>query len=137
MSRGYGVKYQNKDVVYVSWKKHYCPHCKTKVKTVMVEKTVERNSPEAEDFDFRFGMAGRHFTVDKATFRWKEFECPTCNTHFTIKEMQQIEGVYNETEEEAPKSKQKTIAKRIFSFLLMFSLFLLITYLYKKCSGEF
>ncbi len=136
MGRGYGVKYQNKDFVYVSLKKHYCPHCKTKVKTVMVEKTVERNSPEAKDFDFRFGIAGTHFIVDKATFKWKEFECPTCNTHFTIKEMQQIEGVYEEPEEKAPESKKRTILKRIFRYIFMIALFILITYLYKKCSGE-
>ncbi len=136
MSRGYGVKYQNKDFVYVSLKKHYCPHCNTRVKTVMVEKVVEKNSPEAEEFDFRFGMAGRHFIVDKAKFKWKEFECPACNTHFTIKEMQQIEGVYEEPEEKASESKTKTILKRILRYILMIALFILITYLYKKCSGE-
>ncbi len=136
MSGGYGVKYQHRDFVYVSLKKHYCPHCNTKVKTVTVEKVVEKNSPEAEDFDFRFGMAGRHFVVDKAKFKWKEFECPTCNTHFTIKEMQQIEGIYKEPEEKTPKSKQKTIAKRIIRYVFMIALFVLITYLYKKCSGE-
>ncbi len=136
MSRGYGVKYQNKDVAYVSFKKYYCPHCKIKIKTVPVEKTVERNSPEAEDFDFRFSVGGTHFTVDKATFKWKEFECPTCNTHFTIKEMQQIEGVYKEPEEKAPESKTKTILKRILRYILMVALFILITYVYKKCSGE-
>ncbi len=136
MNRGYGVKYQNKDFVYVSLKKHYCPHCNIKVKTVMVEKVVERNSPEAKDFDFHFGTGGTHFIVDKATFKWKEFECPTCNTHFSIKEMQQIEGVYREPEEKAPENEKKTILKRIFRYILMVILFIFITCLYKKCSGE-
>ncbi len=38
MGHGYGIKYQNEDFVYVCLKKHDCPHCKTKVKTVMVKK---------------------------------------------------------------------------------------------------
>ncbi len=135
MGRGYGVQYQNKDVVYVSLKKHYCPHCKTKLKTVMVEKVVERNSPEAKDYDFRFEACGTHFTVDKAKFKWKEFECPTCHTHFTVKEMQQLEGVYKEPEEKAPESTQKNIFKRVVRYALMFALFVLITYLYKQCAG--
>ncbi len=133
MSRGYGVKYQNKDVVYVSFKKHYCPHCKTKVKTVMVEKVLDRNSPEAEDFDFRIGT---HLTVDKAKFKWKEFECPTCHSHFTVKQMQQIEGVYEEPEEKAPESKTKRATRRILWFVLMVFLYILISYITKKCSGE-
>ncbi len=103
----------------------------------MVEKTVERNSPEAEYFDFRFSACGTHFTVDKATFKWKEFECPTCNTHFTVKEMQQVEGVYKEPEQKAPENKKKTIVKRILRYILMVALFILITCLYKKCSVEF
>ncbi len=134
---GYGVKYQNQDVIYISFKKHYCPHCKTKLKTVVVEKVVERNSPEAKDFDFHFSACGTHFKVDRATFKWKEFECPSCGAHFTVKEMQQIEGVYREPKEKPPDSKAKAICKKILRFAFMFALFMLASYLYKRCMGAF
>ncbi len=130
MRLGSGVRYQNNNLRYVSFKKHYCPHCKTQVKTVMVERMVERNSPEGKDFNFRFKVGNTYILVDEATFRWKEFECPNCNTHFTIKEMQQIEGVYKE-----PTENSGQTLKQVLQYLLPLALFLLFSYLYKQHFG--
>ncbi len=111
----YGIQYQNSDIIYVSFQKHFCPSCQTRVRTVMVQKTVERDSPEGKDFDFHIG---RGVAVEKATFKWKEFECPNCNRHFTVKEMQQIEGVYAEPTEEVLGEKPKKGLRRLCRFFL-------------------
>ena len=89
-----GKKYINEDIAYVSFKKHYCPSCKTKLKTVKVSKIVDYNSPEAKDYDFEVGTAGDDFVVTgKVEFVRKEFECPNCHAHFSVKELKKSEGI--------------------------------------------
>ena len=89
-----GKKYINEDIVYVSFKKHYCPSCKTKLKTVKVSKTVDYNSPEAKDYNFEVGTAGDDFAVTgKVEFVRKEFECSNCHEHFSVKELKKSEGI--------------------------------------------
>ena len=89
-----GKKYSNKDVVYVSLTKHFCPYCGAKLRTVKVSKVVNFHSPEAKNYDFSIG-SGQHAMIvdDDVKFIWKEFECPKCSKHFTVEELKKIEGV--------------------------------------------
>lgn len=84
-----GKKYLNPDIVYISWTKHYCPNCKNKLKTVKVSKIVNRNSPEAKDYDFSSDIV---LTGD-VEFIWKEFECPQCHKHYSVNELKKTEGI--------------------------------------------
>ena len=88
----HGVKYDSKDILYLR-KPHFCPDCKTKLKTVKVSKVVNWKSPEAKDYDF---SSVDTYLVGNIKFVWKEFECPSCNRHITVKEMKKLEGVYKE-----------------------------------------
>ena len=87
-----GVKYFNNDIGYLK-EPHFCPYCKTKLKTVKVSKVVNPKSPEAKDFDFSLGSApNKIWLTGNTKFIWKEFECPNCKKHITVKEMKEIEG---------------------------------------------
>lgn len=89
-----GVKYLNKDVGYVSFTKHFCPDCSSKLKTVKVSKIINFNSPEADKYDFYFGLGQDGFVVNgDVKFVWKEFECSNCKRHFTVEELKKIEGI--------------------------------------------
>ncbi len=105
-----GKKYVNKDVAYVSLKKHPCPHCGNRLKTVKVSRVVNYHSPEAKDFDFEFGSAGHLMTVTgDVKFSWEEFECPDCGQHFTVEQLKELEGVDQSDGGESgqPKSNNK------------------------------
>ena len=92
----HGVKYFNNDVRYLK-KEHFCPDCKSKLETVKVTKVVNHKSPEAKDFDFGLGTGtGRIGLLGNIKFVWKEFECPSCKRHLSVKEMKELEGVCEE-----------------------------------------
>ncbi len=82
-----GIKYFNDDVIYMI-KKHYCPDCKTLLQKVKVSRIVNSKSPEAKNFDF--SNVDTWF-IGNVKFVWKEFECPECKRHITVKEMKEIE----------------------------------------------
>ena len=114
-----GKKYFNKDVVYVSFKKHLCPNCSNKLKKVKVSKTVNFHSAEADNYDFRFG-SGKHILVinDDVEFVWKEFDCPNCKTHFTVDELKKIEGIELTDENKNGLNNRNTVKDLIVFFLI-------------------
>lgn len=118
-----GEKYINKDVVYVSLTKHYCPNCSENLKTVKVSKVINYHSPEAENFDFTFG-SGNHIMVvnDDVKFTWKEFECPKCKKHFTVEELKTIEGL----EPDILSDDKKQVGKRnsIKNLIILFMIYI-------------
>ena len=121
-----GKKYINKDVNYVSFKKHFCPNCSTKLKTVKVSKTVNFFSPEAKDFDFSFSSLGHNLVVnDDIEFSWKEFDCPSCKTHFTVNELKKIEGI-DLTHKNTDEENKSKATKGWILFYLVGILFALI-----------
>ena len=116
-----GKKYFNKDVVYVSLTKHSCPNCCGVLKTVKVSKIVNFKSPEADSFNFRFG-SGKHVMIvdDDVEFTWKEFECPKCKKHFTVEELQKIEGFgVDEYSANEPSINKRNKVKDLIIFFLI------------------
>ncbi len=82
-----GKKYFNNDVFYLM-KKHHCPVCNILLKKVKVSRVVNSKSSEAKNFDFS-GVDG--WMWENIKFIWKEFACPNCKRHITVKEMKEIE----------------------------------------------
>lgn len=118
----HGIQYINKDVFYVR-KAHFCPHCKTKMKTVKVSRVVNSRSPEAKDFDFSNGDT---YMVGNIKFVWKEFECPSCGLHLTVQQMKEAEGV-------APLEKEP---KRRMGIILFVAVAILLAAVYAMLAGK-
>ena len=110
----HGIKYFNKDLLYVR-KAHFCPDCKTKMKTVKVSRVVNSRLPEAKDFDF--SSADGTYAVGKIKFVWKEFECPSCGLHLTVQQMKEAEGVASL--ENKKNSRRGDILLALVSFFLV------------------
>lgn len=127
-----GKKYKNEDIIYVTFKKHYCPYCETKLKTEIVKKVLNHKSPGVKQSDFWIGPAGRkHFITGDVEFSWKEFKCPNCSAHFTIEEMKKIEGIYSES---TPQTEEQDKKWHIKMFLILGAIFIclyVIYYLFK------
>lgn len=87
----------NKDLRYFR-KDHFCPNCRKQLNKVSVSKVVNSHSPEAKDYPFHMCRTN---IVGDVLFTWEEFECPSCNTHFTVDEIKASEGIAVR----APKSK--------------------------------
>ena len=85
-----GIHYFNHDVFYL-WKKHYCPECNKRLKTIKVSRVVDMNSPEAKQFPSR-KYHGIPIAVKKVKYVWKEFQCLNCEKHFTIQDIKNIEA---------------------------------------------
>ena len=126
-----GKKYFNKDVVYTSLTKHFCPNCNGKLKTIKMSKIVNFKSPEAEKFDFRFGSGDHVMVVNgDVKFIWKEFECPNCRKHFTVEELKKIEGI--EVDESSVDEKTMNVrnkSKDVIIFCLLGIVFIIIIWL--------
>lgn len=85
------VKYlYNANPLYVHFKKHYCPNCKTILKIDYESKIVNSYSPEAIDYDFSIGAGDSNYYGD-VEFRTSFFRCPKCNTKVLFGEMSRIE----------------------------------------------
>lgn len=122
----HGVKYFNDDVKYLK-EEHFCPDCKTKLETVKVSKVVNGKSPEVKEFDFGLGsVPNKTWLVGNIKFVWKEFECPNCKKHITVKEMKDIEGI-----DETEKIGNGIGGKIAFGICAI--LFIVILALVKKC----
>jgi len=63
------------------FRKHYCPFCRSLLKTVKVSRIVNSESAEAENFVFENYMTGN------IKFIWTEFRCPSCDKGFTYSEV--------------------------------------------------
>ncbi len=127
---GKGIKYFNNDLKYVSFTKHKCPHCANVLKTVKVSKSVNRDSPEAKNFDFDFSAGHSNLYITEAKFVWKEFECPECRAHFTVDELKKIEGVYEEPPEIDEKTeKRQNIINHIIFVVVGIFILLVIAYI--------
>ncbi len=127
-----GKKYKNEDIIYILFKKHYCPHCKMKLSTKKVKKIINYNSPEAQNYDFWIGPTGdKKLVTGDMEFCWKEFECPNCKTHFTVDEMQKIEGVYCESTKYSLEQDKKWKIKCVVIFGVVFIFVYAIYYLIK------
>ncbi len=82
------VKRIIKNPIFVNFKKHYCPYCNEILKKVKVSRIVNSRSSESKYFDFRMYDT---FMIGDVKFIWTEFQCPICNTDFSIDEMKEIE----------------------------------------------
>ena len=116
------IVYLNKDATYMS-KKHFCPNCKAQLSSVKVSKVLNDDSEEAQNMPKMFsktligsrGISFRSYKyVGDTKYVWKEFECPNCQSHFTVEEMKKAEGVSSAEDqdyslEEVKKSKFKKI----------------------------
>ena len=134
------VQYINQDVIYLS-RQHYCPHCQSELKKVEVSKILDRRSEEAKNMPKMFsktvissrGIRFRNYNfAGNVKYVWKEFECDTCNCHFTIEEMKKIEGIVeSEISEKSPEEAKKVkLKKLIFNKILPFALFIVIAIIY-------
>jgi hypothetical protein len=116
------IVYEYEDMAYIYVHKHFCPCCSRKLKVVKRSKTVDPNSPEAENYDLAPIVKTRWSKpVAKTKFIWDEFECPACKKSLTEEEMKEIEGI---TEENTTEEYEK--AKRIYNTLKFFCVMILI-----------
>lgn len=119
----WGTKYSNPDLIYITFKKHPCPNCKTKLKTVKVSKVINYHSPEAKDYSFAIGNG--IVVKGNVKFIWKEFECPNCKSHYTVNELKKIEGVHDG---KYPSWKELLIVIALTVLMMSLLVFLYITY---------
>ena len=75
---------------YVCFKKHYCPDCHAKLKTIKVSEIKNSMSSDDEEFDFQNVDT---YMVGNVKFIWTEFLCPKCGRQMSIDEMKRIKGV--------------------------------------------
>ena len=122
-----GIKYKNRDVVYISFKKHFCPECSARLKTVKVSKIVNSNSPEAADFDF--SSSNQMVFKGDVKFVWKEFECPECKRHYTVNDIRRSEGLQENDYEHPHKPERKGVGFVLFWIL---GIILLLAYGFLK-----
>lgn len=73
---------------WVRFRKHYCPNCKTLLKTTKVSKVVNSNSGEAEDYDF---SSGDIYMTGNIKFIWTAFLCSVCGKTFSSEEIRENE----------------------------------------------
>ena len=83
-----GVQRIYQHPLYVKFKKHYCPDCDARLRTVDVEKVLRPGSAEAEKLGLRWSS---RIIVKNVKYIWTEFECPQCKRRFMIDEMRKIE----------------------------------------------
>ena len=74
-------------IFYTSFKKHYCPNCTTRLRLIKKSKMIVSDTSETNN-DLYFGTGSPEANV---RFIWKEFQCPSCKTEFTIENIKKIE----------------------------------------------
>lgn len=88
------IKYiYNANPLYVHWKKHFCPRCKTKVELGFLSTIVNSKSPEARKYDFSMGDT---YYVGDVEFRVRCFYCTQCQINISFQEMKKYEREYKE-----------------------------------------
>ncbi len=98
---------------YVSLRKHKCPDCGSKLKTVKVSKVIDRPNSK---------VGHKTYLVGPVKTTSKEFECPNCGKHLTVREMKEHEGLISDkplSESEKKSEKDKTNAIVIISTVLI------------------
>ena len=116
---------------YVSMKKHKCPECGSILETVDVSKVVDPKSPDKDSVDFK--MDYNTYFVGPTKFISKEFECPNCGKHLTVKEMKEYEGLVDTkmTSEERKKLQEQKNAKTII-FTVAIGIIVFVIYAFIK-----
>lgn len=100
----------NDDIVF-SLKKHYCPHCKMKLKTKKVSRVFALDDPEVRNYLKRV----THIYGKTVTIQWKDYICPICNRQFTVNEI------------EAKEREEKPITKKqLFMYNLIVTLIIVL-----------
>ena len=126
MKKIYGTKHIWSS--YVSIEKHRCPECNNILKTVKVSKIIDPKSSEKEDFNFKFNH--NTYFIGPIKFVWKEFECPNCKKHLTVKEMKEHEGLIDSghiSDYEREKMRDQNNAKTFF-FAVLIGVIIFIIY---------
>ena len=103
---------------YVSIKKHKCPECGSILKTVEFSKIVDSASSEKDSDGLK--MDHNTYFVGPIKVISKEFECPNCGKHLTVKEMKEHEGLIGDkpmTEGEK-KKEQNNVKAVIFTVIV-------------------
>lgn len=80
---------------YVYFKKHFCPKCNGRLKTIYKKKVINSSSFEAKNYDFQVGDT--KYTGD-VEFRIKLFYCPICGLEISFRDMKEIERKQREVE---------------------------------------
>lgn len=116
---------------YVSMKKHKCPECESILKTVDVSKVIDPKSQDKDSADFK--MDYNTYFTGPTKFISKEFECPNCGKHLTVKEMKEYEGliVTKMTSEERKKLQEQKNAKTII-FTVAIAIIVVMIYAFIK-----
>ena len=74
--------------IFVLLKKHNCPRCSAQLERIIISKTVNSDSIEAQHFDFNVADISQRGDV---LFTWDEFRCPKCGKHFSVDKLFKIE----------------------------------------------
>ncbi len=75
------VKRDFRNLLYIYFKKHTCPHCNNQLKPVKVAEVVDASSERAKDFDFSLADT---ILSGKVKFIWTELKCDDCGRQFTV-----------------------------------------------------
>lgn len=76
-------RFQCENLLFVYFKKHYCPQCNSKLLRQKVSRIIDSNSDEAKYYDFEVA----DITVKgNMKFTHIEFLCPVCQKHYTVNE---------------------------------------------------
>jgi transcription initiation factor IIE alpha subunit len=132
MKKTTGIKYEFDSY---SMKKHHCPDCGSILKTVEVSKVIDPKSQEREGHDFQLGHDT--YMVGPTRFVCKEFECPNCGKHLTVKEMKEHERLINSkqmTECERQKMQEQKNVKVIILTVIIVVVLFMFACLIKACS---
>ena len=73
------TRYLKYDPLFTLFTRHRCPKCGSVLKSVRAEKTIDpRTHNELSEFD-------------SVRLVFREFECKTCSSHFSVSEIEQHE----------------------------------------------
>ena len=102
------VKKDTGNVIYMRFKTHVCPTCKSQLKVVKLTKVVKAKTKEAKNFDFTACDAS---LGQKVKFIWYEFKCKNCDKTYTEAEMKSIEKAEKKAQKAEAKAEKKAEKK--------------------------